>query len=83
MRIYVKAEGRSFFIPFPLIFAKWGMSLVNTPLIMKNIPEDERKYVEMIDFKELSRCLYILKEYKGLTLVDVKAKDGTVVKITI
>jgi hypothetical protein len=51
MRIYVKAEGRSFFIPFPLIFAKWGMSLVNSPFIMKNIPKDERKYVEMIDFK--------------------------------
>ncbi|MDD7793135.1 hypothetical protein [Clostridium sp. 'White wine YQ'] len=83
MRIYVKAEGRSFFIPCPLVFAKWGMSLVKTPFIMKNIPEEERKYVEMIDFKELSNCLYILKEYKGLTLVDVKAKDGTIVKITI
>ncbi|MBL4932191.1 hypothetical protein [Clostridium paridis] len=83
MRIYVKAEGRRYFIPVPLVFAKWGMSLVKSPFIMKNIPENERKYVEMIDFNELAKCLYILKEYKGLTLIDVKAKDGTIVEITI
>jgi hypothetical protein len=37
----------------------------------------------MIDFHELRKGFDILKEYKGLKLVDVKSSDGTVVEIII
>ena len=37
--------------------------------------------IEAVDFDALRRALHQLKGYKGLTLVDVEAADGTIVKI--
>lgn len=47
-----------------------------------------KKYVkneelENIDFKQLSKALDELKDYKGLKLVEVKEKDGDEVTIVI
>jgi hypothetical protein len=37
----------------------------------------------MIDFHELRKGFNILKDYKGLKLVDIKSSDGTIVEIII
>lgn len=83
MKIYIKSKGKRFIVPFPLVLAKLGISIVKTPFVKKYIPEKDRKYMDIIDFNALSKCIDILKEYKGLTIVDVEAKDGTKVNITI
>lgn len=51
--------------------------------IMKYIPKEQRIYVECIDFSKLHTAVDVLKEYKGLDIVDVRAKDGTVVNIRL
>ena len=83
MRIYMKTGNRKFIIPIPLIFLRFGLLLFNRPFIRKYIPEKERKYVDIINFVQLSKCVGILKEYRGLKLVEVKAEDGTEVVITL
>lgn len=83
MKIYIKSGWKRFIIPFPLALAKLGISIVKAPLVLKYVPEESRKYMDIIDFNELSKCIDILKEYRGLSLVEVKSKDGTEVTITI
>lgn len=83
MRIYVKAKERKFFIPVPLCIASLGISIMQSSLVQRHIPEKDRKYVDMIDYNALKKCIRGLGEYKGLKLVEVKAKDGTEVTITI
>lgn len=83
MRIKIKTSGKSFFIPFPLGLAKLGISIAGMPFVTKRISEKNRKYIDIINFNELAKCINDLKKYKGLRIVEVKAKDGTEVVITI
>lgn len=83
MRVYVKSGKVRFIIPIPFIFLKLGISIFSSSFVRTHIPQKDRKYFDMIDFREFSKCLGILKQYKGLRLVEVRAKEGTVVVITI
>lgn len=83
MKIYIKTNNKKFIVPFPLALAKFGISIAKSPLVLKYVPEKDRKYMEIINFNEMAKCIDILKEYKGLQLIDVKAKDGTKVSIVI
>lgn len=86
LRIYVRLNtGRSFKIPAPialikaaLVFGNFGLSIAN-----RYINEDQRKYIENIDLKELRKGFDVLKAYKGLKMVEVKAGDGTEVTIIV
>lgn len=80
MKILIKAQGLNFRIPiyFPMAFVK----LVVKGYIKKEAFNKENiKYIEAIDFDFLSQSLNILKEYKGLKIVDVHSSDGTEVEI--
>jgi hypothetical protein len=86
LRIYLKVEnGIRWFIPAPLWLLKAcvGMGEFGMRIAKNRIPEEQLAYVENIDFRELKRALDVLKAYKGLHLVDVKAKDGTEVRIIV
>ncbi|MDD3169560.1 MAG: hypothetical protein PHC91_08915 [Eubacteriales bacterium] len=84
MKIYLKLEnGKRFFIPAPMWFVKAGLGDLGVRFAKKHIPEERRANIENIDFRELKKALDVLKMYKGLTMVDVKAKDGTEVKIVV
>lgn len=86
MRIYVKTNnGRSFRIPAPIGLVKAALGLGNFGLYIgkKYIPEEQRRYVDCIDLRKLKDGFDVLRQYKGLTLVDVKASDGTEVRIII
>jgi hypothetical protein len=83
MRIYIKSGKVRFLLPIPNAFLKFGVSCINKPFIQKRIPEKDKKYVNLIDFNKLSSCIDLLKEYRGLRIVDVNAKDGTRVSITL
>ncbi|CAB1246329.1 hypothetical protein ACFHWD_14955 [Clostridium sp. MT-14] len=83
MRVYIRTGNKRLVIPLPLILVKFGLSLFNKPFIKKYVPEKERKYVDVIDFGQLSKCIGVLKDYRGLKIVEVKSKDGTEVVITL
>jgi len=83
MRILIKDNNRKFTIPAPFWLIEFGLKVAGSSLISRTVPADKRQYIEMIDFKELSNGLSILKKYKGLVLVHVVSEDGEEVKITI
>jgi hypothetical protein len=78
-------NGRRYFIPAPMwvVKAALGMGDFGMRIALRQMPEDQRIYVENIDFRELKKAMSLLKDYKGLNLVDVKTKDGTEVRIII
>lgn len=86
MRIFIRCEnGRRYFIPAPiwLVKAGLGMGVVGVRIAKKHVPEDQLSYLEGIDFRKLKKAVNVLKNYKGLQMVDIKTKDGTVIKIVI
>ena len=86
MKIYLRLDnGRRFFIPAPLWLLKAGLGMggFGVRIAKRHLPKDQITYVESIDFRELKRALDVLKAYKGLHMVDVKAKDGTEVRIIV
>ncbi|MHC1684715.1 MAG: hypothetical protein AB6733_17520 [Clostridiaceae bacterium] len=86
MRIYVKLNnGRKFIIPAPIGLVKVALSFGNfgISIAKPHITKEQRMYIECIDFLELRRGMDVLKEYKGLKLVEVKAIDGTEVTVVI
>ena len=84
MRIYIKTSNKvKFWVPVPL----WILNLVTSAwaegIIKKHMQKEYRQYVECVDFSKLREAVNILKEYKGLVIVDVRAKDGTSVNIRL
>ncbi|AZV55475.1 hypothetical protein [Clostridium sp. AWRP] len=83
MRVHIKSGKIRFVIPCPIVFLKFGLSIAGSSFIQKYIPEKDKRYVNIIDFKKLSKCMDILKEYRGLKLVEVKVRDGSQVTIIV
>jgi hypothetical protein len=86
MRIYVKTpDGKVIRIPAPLWLVGGALCLGNmgVRIAKRYAPEDTHMYMDIIDFHELRKGFKVLKEYKGLKLIDVKSSDGTVVEIII
>ena len=86
MMIYLRNEnGRKLVIPAPIWLVKTALSLggVGMRIAEKHMSEESKFYLQDIDFRELKKGMNVLKAYKGLHLVDIKAKDGTTVKIVI
>lgn len=86
MRIYIKIEnGRSYFIPAPLWLVKAGLGMggFGVRIAKKHVPEEQLFYLENIDFKELKKAVDVLKDYKGLQMINIKAKDGTEIRVVI
>jgi hypothetical protein len=86
MKIYVKTKDRKVIkLPAPLWLIKGALSFgnISIKLAKRYASEDSLQYIEMIDFYQLRKGFDILKDYKGLKLVDVKSSDGTVVEIII
>lgn len=84
MRIYIKTEeGRKIRIPVPMWIVRLGTRLPIEKIARKHMKEKDAKYLELIDWNEMRNLISSLSEYKGLTLVDVKASDGTEVLIRI
>ncbi|MBU5591821.1 hypothetical protein KQI89_08585 [Clostridium sp. MSJ-4] len=84
MIIIIKAEGRKFKIPLPtrLLTSKFVLRIIKRECI-KNMDEDQMKYLEVIDFDSISHSMRLLRKYKGLKIVDIKSKDGEAVEIIV
>ncbi len=49
-----------------------------------DVDDDVKKYVRYINFKEIRQSIDILlKEYKGINIVDIESKDGSKVNIIV
>jgi hypothetical protein len=86
LKIYVNlCSGRSFkiLVPIGIVKAALGFGGFGVSFARRYIPEEQRQYVDSIDFKKLRKGIDVLRDYKGLKMVDVKAGDGTEVKIVI
>jgi len=84
MRIYIQTpEGKKFWVPAPIWILKFGTGAWVENIVKRYVPKEQRQYIECIDFSKLNKAVDILKEYKGLNIVDVKAKDGTIVNIKL
>jgi hypothetical protein len=84
MRIRVKTDdGKNFNIILPMWLVKIGLSKFVIKMIKKKTPKESQKHLDEINFPEIAKSLNELKAYKGLTIVDIKDKDGTEVTITV
>ena len=84
MRIYIKTEeGRKIRIPVPMWLVRLATRIPIERIARKYMKEEDAKYLDLIDWKEMRSLISSLSEYKGLNLVDVKANDGTEVLIRI
>lgn len=86
MRIYIKNKnGRTFVIPAPMSLVKFlmGMGDFGISISKKYVSTEQLKYYENFDFKELKKGMNVLKDYKGLILVEISTKDGDYIKIVV
>lgn len=86
LKIYIKLNnGKSFKIPAPIILVKAALSFggFGVSIARRYIPENQKQYIDCIDFRELKKGFDVLRNYKGLTIVEVHASDGTDVTIII
>lgn len=79
MKLRIKAKGFRLRLRLPT-------SLLKSKFIIKQIIKNNNLDIG-IDTKDvckiLSHCFSILKDYKGMTIIDIEAQDGTIIKITL
>ena len=92
MNVKVKARDVRFTIPIPYAILNIAISILTSKFIQQNANKWTKEHFERnnidftfphIDKKTLKPIIKELKNYKGIVLVDVKAKDGTEVKIRL
>ncbi|MFC7686321.1 hypothetical protein [Ureibacillus sp. GCM10028918] len=92
MHVKVKTQDVRLSIPIPYTLLNLVISVISSNLFQQKMSKwtkdhFERKEMEfpfpVIDKKTLKPIIEELKNYKGLVLVDVKAQDGTEVKIRL
>lgn len=90
MKIVIKSKEINFRLYIPMFILTSGIRLTN--FINKQYnkhsdsDEDMQNVIKYMDYIDMDFIIYAIKElkgYKGLTLVEVKASDGTYVLIKI
>ncbi|ATP42140.1 hypothetical protein CSE16_20175 [Solibacillus sp. R5-41] len=92
IHVKVKSKGVRFTIPIPYAVLNIAISILSSKLFQRNLNKwtkesFKRKKLDfsfpLIDKKLLKPIVKELKNYKGIMLVDVKAQDGTEVKVRL
>ncbi|WP_066291820.1 hypothetical protein [Bacillus sp. FJAT-29937] len=92
MHVKVKAKDVRFTIPIPYAILNIAISILTSKFLQQNVnkwtkEQFERKNLDfsfpLIDKQTLKPIVKELKNYKGIVLVDVKAKDGTELKVRL
>jgi len=90
MKVIIESKGRKFKLYVPMFILTSGIRL--TKFIDKKYSTDDEsdksiknsiKYIDYIDINIIIDTIKELKNYKGLTLVEVRASDGTYVLIKV
>ncbi|WP_042473321.1 hypothetical protein [Bacillus ndiopicus] len=92
MHVKVKAKSVRLTIPIPYAILNIIISILSSKLLQQNANRWTKEYFErkkldftfpQIDKKTIKPIVKELKNYKGMVLVDVKAADGTEVKVRL
>ncbi|MEN8702251.1 hypothetical protein [Bacillus infantis] len=88
LKVKVKAKDKKFSIPVPYVLLNVAGLIVTSKrmnrFINKAIEKDGSKFVfPEIDRKDLKQLLEVISDYRGVTLVDTKLKDGTEVVVRL
>lgn len=87
MRVIVHEGNLRLRLPIPLRLASLAVNLVPEVAFVKmreSGPEPFRELLTKEYFKVVVRdCVSVLRQYKGLEIVHVEAKDGTYVSIRV
>ena len=92
LQVKVKTKGMFFTIPVPYVILNIAISILCSKLVQQMANKWTKEHFERkkIDFtiprieKEILKpIMNELKTYKGIVLVDVKAQDGTEVKVKL
>ena len=92
LHLKVKAKDVRFTIPIPYALLNIGISILSSKFLHQQANKwtkehFERKKIDftipLIDKETLKPIVKELKNHKGIVLVDVKAKDGTEVKVRL
>jgi hypothetical protein len=92
MHVKVKAKDVRFNIAIPYAILHIVISILFSKFFQQHANKWTKEYFErkkldftfpLIDQKKLKPIVKELKNYKGIVLVDVKAKDGTEVKVRL
>lgn len=92
LKVNVKTKGVRFTLPVPYAMLSMGVSLFASKRFQEQIHKwtkeewDKNKWkftLPVIDKELLKPIVKELKKYPGFVLVDVKAQDGTEVKIRL
>ena len=92
MYVKVKAKDVRFTIPIPYAILNIVISILSSKVLQQNVNKWTKEHFErkkldftfpLIDKNALKPIIEELKNYKGIVLVDVKAKDGTEVKVKL
>ena len=92
LHVRVKSKDVSFSVPVPFMILNIGISILCSKMLQQLVNKRSKEYIEKkkipfvippLDKSSLKRIIDELKNYKGLVLVDIKAKDGTEVKIKL
>ncbi|MEG0383530.1 MAG: hypothetical protein RR587_02825 [Solibacillus sp.] len=90
--VKVKVKGIRFIIPVPYVVLNSAISIVTSKFLQEKLNKWTKEYFEkkkvdftfpLIDKKMLKLIIKELKGCKGIVLVDIKAKDGTEVKVRL
>ncbi|MED3892970.1 hypothetical protein MRBLBA21_001823 [Peribacillus frigoritolerans] len=92
MYVKVKAKDVRFTIPVPYAILNIIISILSSKFLQQNVNKWTKEHFERkkldftfphIDKNMLKPIVKELKNYKGIVLVDVRAKDGTEVKVRL
>ncbi|MGM0867474.1 MAG: hypothetical protein ACQEWF_22695 [Bacillota bacterium] len=90
LHLKVKAKDVRFTIPIPYAILNIGISILSSKLFHQNVNKWTKEHFErkkldftfpLIDKKTLKPIVKELKNHRGIVLVNVKATDGTEVKV--
>ncbi len=92
MHVKVKAKDVRFTVPVPYAVLTIVLSILTSKWIQQSVNKWTKAYFDrkkidfffpFIDKEMLKPIIKELQNYKGLVLVDVKAQDGTEVKVRL
>lgn len=92
MHVKVKVNKVRFTVPVPYAILNIGISILSSKFLQQNLNKWTKKHFErkkidftfpLLDKESLKPIVKELKNYKGIVLVDVKAQDGTEVKVRL
>jgi hypothetical protein len=90
--VKVKAKNARFTIPIPYAILNMSISILSSKLFHQYVNKWTKSYFErkkldftfpLIDKETLRPIVKELKKYRGIVLVDVKAKDGSEVMVRL